>query len=250
MAVKERTFFQRGGNRRSANIGANRRRFKRRSDRSRRASSHCTASKPAARRSPHAAVPPWRRCLSHHSQGSSTIMAEPGRHHPTPRSNGEPGRRRRRSARSPNMSRICRSRIRTRRRSSSGRSQPQLDVQFNIGVDARRRGRPRSRAQDRGHGQVATGHALPRRPDLRRPVRLRNIPDEALRALPAGRRRRACCSRSPARSSPTRSQNAGFPPLLLDPIDFAGAYMEQVEQQQRRPTATGGRRGEPPPSDA
>src|SRR4028119_906317 len=28
------------------------------------------------------------------------------------------------------------------------------------------------------------------------------------------------------------SQNTGFPPLLLDPIDFAAAYMQQLEAQQ------------------
>ena len=37
-------------------------------------------------------------------------------------------------------------------------------------------------------------------------------------------------------------QNAGFPPLLLDPIDFAAAYMAQVEAQQGQP----GGDGEPP----
>ena len=29
-------------------------------------------------------------------------------------------------------------------------------------------------------------------------------------------------------------QNMGFPPLLLEPIDFAGAYMAQVEAQQQQ----------------
>ncbi len=31
--------------------------------------------------------------------------------------------------------------------------------------------------------------------------------------------------------------NGGFPPLLLDPIDFAGAYLSQLQAQQGEPGA-------------
>jgi len=34
--------------------------------------------------------------------------------------------------------------------------------------------------------------------------------------------------------------NTGFPPLLLDPIDFAGAYMAQLQAQQQAPDESGG----------
>ena len=34
--------------------------------------------------------------------------------------------------------------------------------------------------------------------------------------------------------------NAGFPPLLLDPIDFAGAYVAQIEAAQRQAEGSGG----------
>ncbi|MCL6730679.1 protein-export chaperone SecB [Sphingomonas hankyongi] len=34
--------------------------------------------------------------------------------------------------------------------------------------------------------------------------------------------------------------NSGFPPLLLDPIDFAGAYVAQVEAAQRGAEGNGG----------
>jgi preprotein translocase subunit SecB len=40
-------------------------------------------------------------------------------------------------------------------------------------------------------------------------------------------------------------QNLGFPPVLLDPIDFASAYMAQVEAQQQVEGQPGGE-GEPP----
>src|SRR5688572_3172277 len=39
--------------------------------------------------------------------------------------------------------------------------------------------------------------------------------------------------------------NLGFPPVLLDPIDFAAAYMAQVEAQQAADGQPGGN-GEPP----
>ena len=40
-------------------------------------------------------------------------------------------------------------------------------------------------------------------------------------------------------------QNLGFPPVLLDPIDFAAAYVAQVEAQQAAQGQPGGN-GEPP----
>jgi preprotein translocase subunit SecB len=41
---------------------------------------------------------------------------------------------------------------------------------------------------------------------------------------------------------------SGFPPLLLDPIDFTGAYMAQLQAQQQEPAEGGG--GEQAPSEA
>ena len=46
-------------------------------------------------------------------------------------------------------------------------------------------------------------------------------------------------------------QNLGFPPLLLDPIDFASAYMAQLEaQQQQEAAGQPGGGGEPPVGNA
>lgn len=44
-------------------------------------------------------------------------------------------------------------------------------------------------------------------------------------------------------------QNLGFPPVLLDPIDFASAYMAQAEAQQQVEGQPGGA-GEPPVGNA
>jgi preprotein translocase subunit SecB len=40
--------------------------------------------------------------------------------------------------------------------------------------------------------------------------------------------------------------NAGFPPLLLDPIDFAGAYLAQLQAQQEQLGESGGTQSLPP----
>jgi preprotein translocase subunit SecB len=44
-------------------------------------------------------------------------------------------------------------------------------------------------------------------------------------------------------------QNLGFPPVLLDPIDFASAYVAQMESQQQVQGQPGGA-GEPPVGNA
>jgi hypothetical protein len=41
----------------------------------------------------------------------------------------------------------------------------------------------------------------------------------------------------------------GFPPLLLDPIDFASAYMAQVEAAQQQATFGGGNGGTVQPAE-
>ena len=52
--------------------------------------------------------------------------------------------------------------------------------------------------------------------------------------------RRSCWSKAPRLLFPFARQivaeavqNLGFPPLLLDPIDFGAAYMAQLEAQQQ-----------------
>ena len=75
---------------------------------------------------------------------------------------------------------------------------------------------------------------------------LRNIPEEALPPF--------LLIEAPRLVFPFARQiiadavsNTGFPPLLLDPIDFAGAYVAQLEAAQQG--AEGNGSGEPTPSD-
>ncbi len=83
---------------------------------------------------------------------------------------------------------------------------------------------------------------------------LRNIPDEALQPF--------LLIEAPRLLFPFARQivadavsNSGFPPLLLDPIDFTSAYMAQLQSMQGQPVTGNGNGGTEPastetPSDA
>lgn len=124
--------------------------------------------------------------------------------------------------------------------------QPQLDVQFNIAVN---------KIADDVHEVVLKIDASARSASGVHFVLdlsygglfgLRNIPEEALPAflLVEAPRLLFPFARQIVASS---IQDAGFPPLMLDPIDFAGIYMSQVEAQQQGQAAEGGEQpgGEP-----
>ena len=76
----------------------------------------------------------------------------------------------------------------------------------------------------------------------------RNIPEEALPPFLLGEAPRLLFPF--ARQIVAEAiQNLGFPPVLLDPIDFASAYMAQAEAQQQVEDQPGGA-GEPPVGNA
>jgi preprotein translocase subunit SecB len=107
-------------------------------------------------------------------------------------------------------------------------TQPQLDVQFNIGVDKvsddvhevvlKIEVNAKSESGTHFHVDLSYGGVFA----------FRNLPEEALPAF--------LLVEAPRLLFPFARQivadavqNTGFPPLLLDPIDFAAAYMAQVE---------------------
>ena len=125
--------------------------------------------------------------------------------------------------------------------------QPQLDVQFNLSVDGASEGVHQvtlkfdiSARSDNGvHFLVELSYA-----GL---FALRNVPDDALPPF--------LMIEAPRLLFPFARQvisdavsSTGFPPLMLDPIDFASAYMAQVEAQQQQAGGIGG--SEPSPSEA
>src|SRR5256885_5135762 len=110
--------------------------------------------------------------------------------------------------------------------------QPSLDVQFNLNVQGAGEGVHEvtlkfdiSARSDNGvHFVVDLSYA-----GL---FAIRNVPEEALPPF--------LLIEAPRLLFPFARQviphaiaNTGFPPLLLDPIDFASAYMAQVEAQQQ-----------------
>jgi preprotein translocase subunit SecB len=109
--------------------------------------------------------------------------------------------------------------------------QPQLDVQFNIAVN---------KVADDVHEVVLKIDASARSSsgvhfvlDLSYAgiFGLRNLPEEALPPflLVEAPRLLFPFARQVVASA---TQDAGFPPLMLDPIDFAGIYMSQIEAAQ------------------
>jgi preprotein translocase subunit SecB len=126
--------------------------------------------------------------------------------------------------------------------------QPTLDVQFNIGVE---------KAADDVH-EVTLKVDVSARSDngVHFVVELsygglfglRNLPEEALQPF--------LLIEAPRLIFPFARQiiaeavsSTGFPPLLLDPIDFAAAYMSQLQAQQGSESA-GGPAGDEQPSQA
>jgi preprotein translocase subunit SecB len=117
--------------------------------------------------------------------------------------------------------------------------QPQLDVQFNINVNTVAESvhevvlklEIAARSENGVHFLIDLSYAGV--------YGLRNIPDEALGAF--------LLVEAPRLLFPfvrqivaDASQNTGFPPLLLDPIDFGAAYMAQMEAQQAQQDGSGG----------
>nr|WP_314447245.1 protein-export chaperone SecB [uncultured Sphingomonas sp.] len=109
--------------------------------------------------------------------------------------------------------------------------QPQLDVQFNISVN---------KIADEVHEVVLKIDASARSASGVQFVLdlsyagifgLRNLPEESLPAflLVEAPRLLFPFARQVVASA---TQDAGFPPLMLDPIDFAGIYMNQLQAAQ------------------
>jgi preprotein translocase subunit SecB len=112
--------------------------------------------------------------------------------------------------------------------------QPNIEVQFNIAVNSAAEDvhevalkiEVSARSENGAHFVVDLTYA-----GL---FGLRNLPQEALQPF--------LLIEAPRLIFPFARQviadavsGAGFPPLLLDPIDFAGAYMAQLQQQQEQP---------------
>ena len=126
--------------------------------------------------------------------------------------------------------------------------QPSLDVQFNIAINP---------SGDSAHEIILKIEVSARSEkgvhfvvDLSYAglFGLRNVPDEALQPF--------LLIEAPRLIFPFARQviaeavsGTGFPPLLLDPIDFAAAYMAQVEAAQQQAGVMGGNGGAAQPAE-
>lgn len=117
--------------------------------------------------------------------------------------------------------------------------QPSLDVQFNIGVEKHSdelhevtlKIDVSARSENGVHFVVELAYG-----GL---FGLRQVPEEALQPF--------LLIEAPRLLFPFARQiiseavsNTGFPPLMLDPIDFAGAYLSQAQAGQQQPQGDGG----------
>ena len=118
-------------------------------------------------------------------------------------------------------------------------TQPSIDVQFNIGFEkvaddvqeVALKIEVAARSENGTHFVVDLTYA-----GL---FGLRNLPEEALSAF--------LLAEAPRQLFPFArqiiagaTQDAGFPPLLLEPFDFGAAYMAQMQSMQEQAQANGG----------
>jgi preprotein translocase subunit SecB len=68
---------------------------------------------------------------------------------------------------------------------------------------------------------------------------IRNVPQEHVHPC-CSLNARAFCSRLRARSSPMRHGRAAFPPLMIDPIDFAALYRQRVAEMNVQQSVAAG----------
>ena len=128
--------------------------------------------------------------------------------------------------------------------------QPQLDVQFNLNVENAQEGVHEvtlkfdisARSDNGTHFVIDLSYA-----GL---FALRNVPQEALPPFLLTEAPRLLFP-YPRQVISDAVSSTGFPPLMLDPIDFAAAYMAQLEAvQQQQGGAAGNGENEPAPSEA
>ena len=120
-------------------------------------------------------------------------------------------------------------------------SQPQMDVQFNIGTQPVGQDIHEVVLKVEITAQSQEGVAFKMELLYGGLFALRNIPAEQLQPFLLAEAPRILFPFA-RRVIADQAVDGGFPPLLLDPIDFAGLYMQSAAQQQAE--ATGGQAGD------
>jgi preprotein translocase subunit SecB len=125
--------------------------------------------------------------------------------------------------------------------------QPQLDVQFHINVNNAGEGVHEVTLKIDVAAKSDSGTQFVVDLSYAGLFGFRNIPEEALAPF--------LLAEAPRLLFPFARQiiaeavqNCGFPPLLLDPIDFGAAYLSQAEAAEGNPAIAGGGDDEAPPA--
>ena len=119
--------------------------------------------------------------------------------------------------------------------------QPQMDVQFNIGSSGVGQDLHEVSLKIEITAKASEGTAFQLELLYGGLFALRNIPAEQLQPFLLAEAPRILFPFA-RRIIADATVDAGFPPLLLDPIDFAGLYMQRAAHQQAE--ATGGQAGD------
>jgi len=119
--------------------------------------------------------------------------------------------------------------------------QPQMDVQFNIGSQSVGPDVHEVVLKVEITARASEGTAFQMELLYGGLFALRNIPEEQLNPFLLAEAPRILFPFA-RRIISDATIDAGFPPLLLDPIDFAGLYLQRAAQQQAE--ETGGQAGE------
>ena len=119
--------------------------------------------------------------------------------------------------------------------------QPQMDVQFNIGSQPVGPDLHEVVLKIDIAAKAAEGTAFQMELVYGGLFALRNIPEDQLQAFLLAEAPRLLFPFA-RRIISDATIDGGFPPLLLDPIDFAGLYMQRAAQQQAE--ASGGQAGD------
>ena len=122
--------------------------------------------------------------------------------------------------------------------------QPRIDVQFNIGADAKGEEVTEVELKINVTANAEKGTAYAIELSYCGLIGIRNIPDEQAHAFLFAEAPRILFPFA-RRVIASAVSDAGFPPLMVDPIDFNGLYVQQLQARKQQAEAGGDM---PPPS--
>lgn len=117
--------------------------------------------------------------------------------------------------------------------------QPNIDVQFNIGADQVNQEVHEVTLKVKIEAKAEKGSAYLVELDYCGLVGVRNLPDDQTHAFLFAEAPRLLFPFA-RRVVSDAVRDAGFPPLMMDPIDFNGLYLQQLARKQQEEAAAGG----------